>query len=86
MQGMIDCCFVEEGGWVVVDYKTTAVHVDKAGCEAQDGVIADAGRAVAEGYAPQLDAYAAALNAISGLPVREKWVYLLGTGRAYRLD
>lgn len=86
VQGMIDCCFVEEGGWVVVDYKTTAVHADKAGCEAQDGVIADAGRAVAEGYAPQLDAYAAALNAISGLPVREKWVYLLGTGRAYRLD
>ena len=24
MQGVIDCCFIEQGAWVLVDYKTDA--------------------------------------------------------------
>ncbi|MEG0767412.1 MAG: PD-(D/E)XK nuclease family protein, partial [Clostridia bacterium] len=70
VQGVIDCCFVEEGAWILIDYKTD--HV-----EAVPQTLAQ--------HAPQLAYYAEALRKITRLPVREKIVYLFATGRAYTL-
>lgn len=70
VQGIIDCCFVEDNSWVIVDYKTTAVHEGESST------------AVAMRYARQLEGYADALYKLSGMPVKEKWVFLLGMGVA----
>ena len=68
VQGIIDCCFIEEGKWVLLDYKTNrvdAVHtVEK----------------IAAHYRPQLQTYRAALEEITGIGVREAYLFLLSVG------
>ena len=56
LQGVIDCCFIEDGEWVLVDYKTEGRAVD-------DETLAR--------YTAQLQYYRRALEAITGVPVRE---------------
>ena len=65
VQGTIDCCFVEDGAWVLLDYKT-----DRA----------DDADALRAHYARQLTVYALALERITGLPVRQRLLCLLGSG------
>ncbi len=72
VQGVIDMCFIENGRWVVVDYKTDRVDL---------GAAAEA----AQKYAVQLGLYSRALEDITGLPVAEKWIYYLSAGAAVRL-
>lgn len=62
LQGVIDCCFMEGGAWVLLDYKTDFVRDE---------------RAVFERYQPQLLLYKQALEQITGIPVREAVLYLL---------
>lgn len=71
VQGVIDCAFLEEDGWVLVDYKT-----DRA--EDEEGFV--------ETYRPQLAWYAEAVRELTGKPVKEAWLYALSRGRAYRTD
>ena len=71
VQGVIDLCFVEDGRWVLVDYKTDAIR----------GTAQEA----AEKYTLQLALYEKALQRITHLPVSEKIVYLLSTGEAVHL-
>ena len=73
LQGVIDCCFLEEGKWVLVDHKTT--HVDASHTP----------RTVAERYRRQLELYSTALGRLTGIPVKEKYVYLLSVGEAVKL-
>ena len=72
VQGVIDMCFIEDGKWVVVDYKTDRVDA---------GTAAEA----AQKYAVQLRLYSRALADITGLPVAESWIYYLSAGAAVRL-
>jgi len=72
VQGVIDMCFIEDGKWVVVDYKTDRVDAGKAAEAAQK-------------YAVQLGLYGRALADITGLPMAEKWIYYLSAGAAVRL-
>ena len=73
LQGVVDCFFVEDGQLVVLDFKTD--HITPA---------QTAERAVF--YAPQLDAYAAALERIMGMRVREKLLYFFETGACVRVE
>ena len=69
---MIDACFLEEGGWVLLDYKTDRL----------------AGRTpleTARRHQAQLELYAEALERATGLPVREKYIFLLSCGQAVAL-
>ncbi len=66
VQGSIDCCFIEDGEWVLLDYKTD--HTDD---EAE----------LKKRYEPQLRLYERALKALSGRPVRETMICLLRSGR-----
>ena len=73
LQGVIDCCFMEDGEWILVDHKTT--HVDKT----------HSPRTVAERYREQLGLYKTALERLTKVPVREEWVYLLSADEAVKL-
>ena len=63
-QGVVDCCMEEEGALTILDYKT-------------DFVTAETIRERAEGYAPQISAYAAAMERILKKPVKETVLYFL---------
>ncbi len=65
LQGVMDCCFMESQGWVLVDYKTDRVLPGSTPEE------------TAHRHAPQLNLYATALSQLSGKPVCAKYVVLL---------
>jgi len=67
LQGVVDCFFEEDGALTVLDFKT-------------DRITESETRERAAHYAPQLDAYAAALERIMEKPVREKLLYFFATG------
>ena len=56
LQGVIDCCFLEDGAWVLLDYKTEAHELEP--------------EALAQ-YRAQLEYYRRALVEVTGLPVKE---------------
>ena len=76
IQGTIDCCFIEDGSWVLVDYKSN--YIDKSRREASLAHLK-------ETYLPQLDLYRRALEAITGIPVKEAVLYLFGTDEELNL-
>ncbi len=67
LQGVIDVCFREGDGFVLLDYKTDRVEGDPA--------------AWAERHRRQVELYARALATLTGRPVRERYVVFLN-GRA----
>ena len=69
LQGIIDCCFIEGGEWVLIDYKTD--YVPKGGA-----------KEVAMSHAKQLRLYKSALEELTGIPVKECWIHLLSTGES----
>lgn len=72
VQGVIDCVFREERGWVLLDYKTGKVW--RKGAE----------QAV-EAYRTQLEVYREALEKLTGMPVLEGWLYFFGSDRSERV-
>ena len=70
LQGVLDSCFLEEGAWVLVDYKTD--WGDKETLLAR--------------YTDQMRWYMRALREITGQPVKEAWLYLLRTGEAVQVE
>ena len=62
LQGVIDCCIVENGGLTIIDYKTD--YID-------DNNIEDK----VKGYSGQLRAYSLAMERITGLEARRKILY-----------
>jgi len=65
VQGTIDCCFVEDGQWVLLDYKTDRTN-DMELLRAH--------------YEKQLRVYALALEAITGMKVSQRVLCLLESG------
>lgn len=70
LQGVIDCCFLEDGAWVLVDYKSDRVNDEHV-------LIAQ--------YTPQIMMYAEALEILTGTPVKERILYALDRSEAYRI-
>lgn len=68
LQGVIDCAWLEADGWVLLDYKTD--HFTD-----EDVFVAR--------HQLQLNWYARALKQITGLPVKEMWLYAISRGQAY---
>ncbi len=69
IQGILDLAFLEDGEWVLVDYKTDKVtekNIDE----------------VAKGYLIQANLYAKALEEITGVGVRHKYLYFLRMDKA----
>nr|WP_162990699.1 helicase-exonuclease AddAB subunit AddA [Maliibacterium massiliense] len=72
VQGAIDAWFPQGEGLVVVDFKSDRVW--------------DAGEALIARYAPQLDWYARALEALTGRRVRARYLYTFALGRALLVE
>ncbi len=73
VQGIIDCCFEEDGQFVIVDYKTDHVEEENA----EDILM---GR-----YAEQLRLYSDALEQISNVKVKECIIYSVSVSREINL-
>ena len=67
IQGVIDLCFLENGRWVLADYKTDAASGDE----------------LLRRYSLQLRWYARALARITGIPVAETLIFSLRAGASY---
>ena len=72
LQGVVDCAMIEEDGITVIDFKT-------------DYVTADTVAARADHYAPQVEAYAQALERIYQKPVKEAVLYFFRLGRFIKI-
>ena len=73
LQGVADCCIREGDSLTVVDYKTDFVTEETLAERAAE-------------YAPQIRAYAAALERLLKKPVREGVLYFLRTGQSVAVD
>ena len=69
IQGVIDLCFLENGHWVLADYKTDAADGDE----------------LLRRYALQLRWYARALAQITGIPVGETLIFSLRAGKCFEV-
>ena len=69
VQGVIDCCFKEGDGYVLVDYKSS--YVDEKDPESSKEILL-------ERYREQLRLYKEALETIEGRRVTESALYLFG--------
>ena len=72
LQGVVDCCIEENGELTIIDYKTDSVFGDGVGERAAL-------------YAPQVRAYAAALERIFNKPVKECVLYFLRASKAVEI-
>ncbi len=70
LQGIADCLFREDGGYVLIDYKTDRVS--------SENVLADR-------YRMQLKLYSAAMEKITGVRVKEAYLYSFGLDRTVRI-
>lgn len=70
VQGVLDLCFLENGRWILVDYKTDA-------CPAEE---------LPAKYGPQLRWYARALRELTDYPPGEMWLYSLRERRALQVS
>lgn len=73
VQGIIDLYFEEDDGIVLLDYKTDYVKDDKVD-------------AIKERYRAQIDYYSAALETITGIKVKEKYLYLFYNGVTVKMQ
>ena len=73
LQGVVDCCFEEDGELVLLDYKTDRI-------ESEETLLQRI-----ESYRPQLNAYKKALERIFRKPVKEQYLYFLDIGKEVRL-
>jgi ATP-dependent helicase/nuclease subunit A len=69
IQGVIDCCFMEDGEWVLMDYKTDKISLEE----------------IKELYHVQMSWYARALREITKIPVKDVLLVSLRTGGAIKV-
>ena len=70
IQGVIDLCFREGDKWVLVDYKTDHAEPEE----------------ILERYRMQMQMYRKALEKITGMPVKETWLFALRSGCAILVE
>ena len=70
IQGIVDCLFEEQDGWVLLDYKT-----DRA-----EG-IADLSLEMNQRYGVQLTVYQEAVEAILQIPIKQRLLYLFSADK-----
>ena len=71
IQGVIDAAFLEEGAWVLIDYKTDW-DTERESFVAR--------------HERQMNWYRTAVERLSGIPVKEMWLVALRRGTAYPVE
>jgi len=74
IQGIVDCLFEEEDGWVLLDYKTDRLY----------GIV-DVQSEMASRYEVQLTVYTEAVEAILRVSIKEKLLYLFAAEKEFRI-
>lgn len=77
VQGVIDCCFEEEGRMILIDYKSSFI---KPG-QSKDHEI----ERIRHEYAVQIELYSEAVRKGTGMEVGEAYLYLFETGDAVKM-
>lgn len=77
VQGIIDCCFDEDDGMVVIDYKSS--YIDRS--KERSSEI----ERIRDEYSIQIELYSQAVRKGSGRDVSEAYLYLFDTGEAIRM-
>ena len=72
VQGVIDCCFEEDGRMILVDYKSGYIM---QGRRHEEDLLR-----VRQEYMPQIELYAEAVRKGTGMEVSEAYLYLFSTG------
>lgn len=80
VQGVIDCLLKEGDGFVLLDYKTDRLPVEKNSPPAGDVL-----QVLADKYRGQLNIYAMAVERILRKPVRAKYIYLFAVGKTVEI-
>ncbi len=73
VQGIIDCAFIENGQWVIIDYKTDYYQ----SLSQRDEII--------KSYQIQVNLYAEALEELTGIKVKEKVIGLITMGENIKI-
>lgn len=74
IQGIVDCLFEEEGGWVLLDYKTDSVFQ-----------LADVEKEMGARYGVQLAVYQEAVEAILQIRIKERLLYLFAAEQLVKI-
>ena len=77
VQGVIDCCFEEDGRMILIDYKSSYIR--------RSAPLEDELRRLEDEYRIQLELYAKALSEGTGLEVSETYLYLFTLDRELRI-
>ena len=77
MQGVIDCCFEEDGRMILIDYKSSFIRKDRDRSEEI--------RRIRNEYAVQIELYSEAVSKGTGMDVAEAYLYLFETGDAVQM-
>ena len=77
IQGVIDCCFEEDGRMIVIDYKSSLIRPDRS----RESEI----RRIQDEYRVQIELYSEAVAKGTGKPVSEAYLYLFATGDAVKM-
>ncbi|WOV89144.1 helicase-exonuclease AddAB subunit AddA [Sporosarcina oncorhynchi] len=75
LQGIADCLFKEEDGWVLLDYKTDRIQHESATEERLTAVMQ-------KRYGIQLNLYKKAIESITSIHIKEMVLYLFDGGKA----
>ena len=70
LQGVVDCAVFEDDGITIIDFKTDRVTEETVGT-------------VAEGYMPQISAYAEAMSKIYKMPIKRAILYFFSIGKEF---
>ena len=77
VQGVIDCCFEEDGEMVIIDYKSNFI---KRGKEHNAEI-----ERIKKEYKTQIELYSEAAYKGTGLKTKEAYLYLFATGEAVKM-
>lgn len=77
VQGIIDCYFEEEDGYVLLDYKTNRIDTSKPFAKEEERLR--------KTYRKQVDIYREALRVSKGKPVKEAYLYLFDAGKKIKM-
>ena len=78
VQGVIDCCFEEDGRMILVDYKSSFILPGRSHEEELERIRRE--------YRVQIELYAEALSKGTGKAVAEAYLYLFTSGEALRME
>lgn len=78
VQGVIDCCYEEDGSMVLIDYKSSYI---RAGAVYEEEL-----ERIRREYKTQIELYSEALEKGTGMKVSEAYLYLFSAGEALRID